>query len=66
MNLEEAKNLKPGTIVREKNSHRRWKVNGKPKLWKTRPNEVKVPVKHGLYTFGYLTQDNIHLFELEV
>jgi hypothetical protein len=37
----------------------RVRVNGKPKTWKTRPLEVSVPWKHGLYTFGYLTQQDI-------
>jgi len=44
----------------------RWKINGKIKIWKskTRSHEFKIPVKHGLYSFGYLTHDNAHLFEL--
>ena len=31
---------------------------GKTKVWKTRPLEFKIPVKYGLYEFGYITQDN--------
>jgi len=38
---------------------RRFKVNGAAKTWKTRPNDVKVPLKYGLYDFAYLgTVDN--------
>ena len=28
--------------------------NGKTKTWKTRPNEFKIPVKHGMYDYGYI------------
>ena len=40
----------------------RWRVNGKVKTWKTRPGEFKIPVKHGLYDYGYITEKNLHLF----
>ena len=33
----------------------RWRVNGKCKLWKTRPEDFSVPLKYGLYSFGHLT-----------
>jgi hypothetical protein len=42
----------------------RWRVNGQVKTWKRRPG-YKVPVKHGLYDYGYLTDYNAHLFTLE-
>ena len=70
--LDQAKDLKHGTILYHtlaKNadgSAQRWRVNGKPKVWKTRPDEVKVPIKHGLRTFGYLTEldlDSVSLTE---
>jgi hypothetical protein len=32
--------------------------NGATKTWKTRPTEFSIPIKHGLYTYGYITQDN--------
>ncbi len=28
-------------------------INGEPKVWKTRPGHVRVPVKYGMYEFGY-------------
>jgi hypothetical protein len=34
------------------------KRNGQNKLWKTRPNDFQIPVKRGLYDFGYINQDN--------
>lgn len=27
------------------------KINGKPKTWKTRPDNVHVPIKYGLYEY---------------
>ena len=42
------------------------KVNGKPKTWKTRPNDVTVPIKYGLYEYakieyrdGVMVDDNL-------
>lgn len=43
-----------------------WRRNGKTKLWKTRPNEFRIPVKRGLYEYGYITdaeQDLVHASE---
>lgn len=62
--LENAKNLQPGDVLVNGRGHR-WKVNGKVKTWKTRPNEVKIPVKHGLYAYDYVTQNDLHLVTLE-
>jgi len=42
----------------------RWRVNGKVKTWKTRPGEFKIPVKHGMYDYGYITEKNLHMFHL--
>ena len=36
----------------------RCRVNGRCKVWKTRPLEFRLPVKHGLYDCFYITQDN--------
>lgn len=38
----------------EGNKVREFRVSGKPKTWKTRPNDVKVPIKYGLYDNAYL------------
>lgn len=65
--LQEAKELKYGDVlyhVRNRNSDKspqRWKVNGKPKVWKTRPWAVEVPMKYGLRTFDKLTERDLTL-----
>lgn len=41
-----------------------WKITGKPKTWKTRPNEFKIPIKRGLYEYGYLNEGNVQSFHL--
>lgn len=62
ISTEQAKALKPGDMlhhVAHKNSDgtpQRWKVNGQPKVWKTRPLDVEVPVKHGMYSYDRLVQ----------
>lgn len=53
LTLAIAKKLVSGDILVDKNGHR-WKVNGSVKLWKTDPNRIRVPLKHGLYTYDSL------------
>ncbi|MHA2067400.1 MAG: hypothetical protein ACXABY_23775 [Candidatus Thorarchaeota archaeon] len=36
-------------------SRQRWRVSGMLKTWKTRPDEFRVPVKHGLYNHDAIT-----------
>jgi hypothetical protein len=36
----------------------RCRANGVCKVWKTRPNEFKLPVKYGLYQYFYITPEN--------
>lgn len=36
----------------------RARINGKLKTWKREPERFQLPVKHGLYTCFYITQDN--------
>ena len=63
--LEQAKALKYGdhvhhvSAINADGTPQRFRVSGKPKTWKTRPNEVKVPVKRGMYENGYITEHNI-------
>ncbi len=69
MTIEQAKNLRYGQVIthtERKNADGtplRAKVNGKPKTWKTRPDAVQIPVKRGLYEFGYVGTEsgNSHL-----
>lgn len=56
MSLDEMKQLHPGQHVfflTRHGTYREVKINGMPKLWKTRPNDVEVPVKYGLYEYSY-------------
>lgn len=41
-----------------------WRSNGKCKTWKTRPEEFKLPIKHGLYSYRYIDHTNNHLYEV--
>lgn len=64
MTIEEAKKLTTGQIVYHKTSRnadgtpRRWTINGKVKLWKRDKSRVQVPIKHGLYSYAYITEYN--------
>lgn len=68
--LEEAKQLDCGTTIYSVLYHnadgtaQRFKVNGRPKTWKTRPDEVWVPLKRGLHEYGYLNEGNLDEFSL--
>jgi len=71
MTLSEAKLLTPGDIIYHKTqtnyngSSQQWRINGKVKTWKTRPNEVRVPIKRGMYEYDYLTHRNMDQFNTE-
>ncbi len=39
--------------------------NGKTKTWKTPPDVFRVPVKYGLYDYGYITQSDAFQFTTE-
>lgn len=36
----------------------RVRVNGKVQTWARKPDAFKIPVKHGLYSYGYVDNDN--------
>lgn len=65
--LAQAKALYKGQIlyhVHNRNadgSPQRWKVNGQVKTWKRSPDRVEIPLKHGLYSYGYLTEADLDL-----
>ena len=67
LTLEQAKGLAIGQTlyhVTNRNadgSPQRWRVNGAVKTWKRDQGRVRVPLKHGLYAYGHLTQDDLHL-----
>lgn len=68
--LQQAKELRYGDQVHHisatnaDGTPQRFRVSGKPKTWKTRPNNVRVPIKRGMYENGYLDHDNIKEFNL--
>lgn len=70
MTLKEAKGLKIGQIVYHKinknadGSPQRWKVNGMVKTWKRDKSRVKVPIKHGLYSYDYIEEGILSMFSL--
>ena len=65
--INQAKDLKHGDMlyhVTNKNadgSPQRWRVNGKVKRWKRTPDRIEIPLKHGLYSYDYLTEDDLDL-----
>ena len=68
--LEQAKALTHGTIL-EHSTHQnadgtpqRWKVNGKVKTWKRDAGRISIPVKHGLYIYGHITEFDLDLISL--
>lgn len=42
-----------------------WRANGKCKVWKRDTSRFQLPIKHGLYSYGYIDETNCHLFEVE-
>ena len=61
MTLEQAKALKAGMIVYSTvKKNVRAKVTS-VKLWKTRPDNIEVHVKRGLYEYAVFNQDELEL-----
>lgn len=59
--LEEAQTARFFEHMTLKNSAKqplRCRASGKCQLWKTRPAEFKLPVKHGLYNSFYISNEN--------
>jgi hypothetical protein len=54
LTLEQAFQLVSGDILTD-HAKRRWKVNGQVRTWKTDDKRIKVPLKHGLYTYDNLS-----------
>ena len=42
------------------------KINGKCKIWKSKPLEFRLPIKIGFRDHGYITEDNSHFWFLSV
>lgn len=71
ISLAQAKKLRPGRIMYAIGQYNadgtamRAKVNGKVQTWKTRPDEVKIPYKRGMYEYGYVTERDLRNFTLK-
>ena len=61
-NCESANNFEMYNATNADGTPTRCRRNGKTKVWKTRPSEFKIPVKHGLYDYGYIDENNCHEF----
>ena len=65
MTREQAFQLKCGEIIHETEGYnrdgtcRRWRVNGKLQAYKRNPDNFRLPLKHGLVAYGYLTKWNL-------
>lgn len=57
--------IEGGRFHHEDGTCRTWRSNGKCKTWVTRPDEFRLPIKFGMYGYGYITQDNAHQFHRE-
>jgi hypothetical protein len=57
-------NFEHKTLKNKDGSRLRARANGQLKLWKTRPTEFRIPCKHGLKDYFYITQDNAHEWEI--
>lgn len=68
--LDQAKNMTTNDILYHEinknadGTKQRWRVNGKVKTWKRDVNRIKIPLKHGLYMYDYLTENDLHLVSL--
>lgn len=57
LTFEQAAVLEYGDILVD-NNNKRWKVNGKVQRWKRSPERIRVPLKHGLYRYGAITESD--------
>jgi hypothetical protein len=53
-----AKHFEHVTLKDAQGAPARCRANGKCQTWVTRPDEFKLPVKHGLRTTFYITEGN--------
>jgi hypothetical protein len=70
MTRDQAIALPTGTVLHHKElrdadkTPLRARVNGRPKLWATRPEQFRLPMKHGLKNCFYITERDAHLWEV--
>ena len=58
--------LDAGYLEASMSNGRHWRIrrNGKTKLWATRPDEFRIPVKAGLKSTGYIHESNLHAYRV--
>ena len=69
MTIEQAKNLKAGDIIHHVSKKN---ADGTPmrakvtsiKTWKTRPDDILVSVKHGLYDYAKFNQNQLDQIDI--
>lgn len=59
LTLEDAKQLQYREVLVDEYG-KRWYVSGAVKTWKRDPDRIRVPLKHGLYTYGALETHDFH------
>lgn len=50
--------------VNSDGSPQRYKVNGRPQIWKTRPEEIRIPAKRGLWQYVQIWHYDLDQFSL--
>ena len=71
ISFEEAVNLEFGDIIyligtyNYDGTTQRWRVNGKVKRWIRSPWRFEIPLKRGMYQYGYITDLNMHRYAAE-
>ncbi len=56
--IKTATNFEHKTATNADGTRLRARRNGATKTWKTRPGNFRIPVKHGLYQYGYIDHNN--------
>ena len=59
--LEQAKKLQYGQVLHHVNADKtplRVTVKGSVKTWKRDPERIRIPLKYGLYRYGYLVNND--------
>lgn len=56
--IREATNFQKTVMSRGEPKIMNWRRNGATKYWKSRPTHFRIPVKYGLYSYGYVTHEN--------
>jgi len=64
-NQENANEFFHATLLDSRKEPVKCRRMGKTQLWKTRPTEFKIPVKHGMYDSFYITQENANEWDIK-